>query len=244
VKEAKNKGAQQYLFESLFKKYSRLGFSEQTDKPIAISGLEQRLLKVFEDRGGAGIFEKHWGRCLLWKRASPNQQLERIQFQPPLEKNTHYFTPSKPKSRYKFRPPPSWSWMSYIGSIDYVQPQPGFVDWNTKGVNLRYTGDANTAWFSAVDNMMIEAEARDFGIGSDTNADETHLIYDHHAWEGRPNKKCIIIGSMKKGSIHFVLIISAKDAAKAGVYERIGVGWLPGRFIHGLGKSVDVIRVE
>jgi hypothetical protein len=161
VKQEKNKGAQQYLFESLYRKYSRLGFSEQTDKPIAISGLEQRLLKVFEDRGGAGIFEKHWGRCLLWKRASKQPSLERIQFQPPLSGDAYNSTSTKPKSRYKFRPPPSWSWMSYKGSIDYVQPPPAGVDWNLTGVKLRYTGDSKTSWFSAAENMCMEAEARE-----------------------------------------------------------------------------------
>jgi hypothetical protein len=244
VKQEKNKGAQQYLFESLYRKYSRLGFSERTDKPIAISGLEQRLLKVFEDRGGAGIFEKHWGRCLLWKRASKNLPLERIQFQPPLNGNIFNSASTAPKSRYKFRPPPSWSWMSYIGRIDYVQPPPAGVDWNLKGVKLRYTGDSQTSWFSAAENMLMEAEARDFCIRDDTHADETKLMYDHPAWEGGANKKCIIIGSMNTTTVHYVLIVSPKVSSGAGVYERIGVGYLPGKFISRLDKKGDFIKVE
>lgn len=236
--QEKNKGAQQYLFESLYRKYSRLGFSERTDKPIAISGLEQRLLRVFDDRGGAGIFEKHWGRCLLWKTASKDQPLEKIPFQPPLNGVS---TTSKP--RYNFRPPPSWSWMSYIGGIDYVQPPPAGVDWNSKGINIRYTGDFKISWFSASENMVMQAEARDFSVGDDTHADETKLTYDHHAWEMKANKKCIIVGSMKTTTVHYVLIVSPSGSFPAKGYERIGVGYLPGRFIHGLEMKADVIEV-
>lgn len=38
------------------------------DRPVAISGLENRLLRTFDTDGGYGILEYYLHRSLLWKR--------------------------------------------------------------------------------------------------------------------------------------------------------------------------------
>jgi hypothetical protein len=85
-----------------------LGFTHEWDKLVAIAGLEQRLIKKFADRSGAGIFVNYRSRWLLWERANGVEVLKRIDF-----------TISTVKA------PPLWSWMSYIGGITFLEPPKG-----------------------------------------------------------------------------------------------------------------------
>ncbi|KAI0095921.1 heterokaryon incompatibility protein-domain-containing protein [Daldinia grandis] len=103
------KGGRIQLFQGLYEKYSSLSFTFETDRSIAIRGLEQRLLRGFETRGGYGIFECYFHRGLLWKRSEA--KLSRI-----------YYPPD--------RPVPSWSWMYNYGKITYVDLPFGEVDWS------------------------------------------------------------------------------------------------------------------
>lgn len=57
------------LFTRLYEQYSRLDFTREWDKTIAIAGLEQRLTKFFGTRSGAGIFDRSLGNWLLWIRS-------------------------------------------------------------------------------------------------------------------------------------------------------------------------------
>src|SRR5215469_7798924 len=68
------------LYESLYKQYSRLQFSRDYDRPIAIAGLEQRLIRAFDTQGGYGVFERYFGRSLLWQRDSDVARMEKIDF--------------------------------------------------------------------------------------------------------------------------------------------------------------------
>ena len=57
------------LFQDLYERYSRLTLSFPSDRPIAIKGLESRLIDTFGTTGGYGVFDKYLHRCLLWQRA-------------------------------------------------------------------------------------------------------------------------------------------------------------------------------
>lgn len=69
------------LYELLYKHYSILEFTRDCDRPLAIAGLEQRLMNVFATRGGYGVFQRYFERSLLWKRGS-STALKRIDFPP------------------------------------------------------------------------------------------------------------------------------------------------------------------
>ncbi|KAF6817253.1 TOL [Colletotrichum plurivorum] len=94
------KGMQIELFQNLYAKYSELALSSNSDRPVAIRGLETRLSRVFDTVGGYGLFDYHMHRCLMWKRAS--QPLKRIE-------------------AFRGGSVPSWSWMAYDGGIRYVK---------------------------------------------------------------------------------------------------------------------------
>ncbi len=108
--------------QNLFKTYSGLGFTRASDRAVAADGIQSSLLRALGTRGGYGIFSEdaadvnnkdHRGllrRGLLWYRPADKQALAPIQFPPGREV-------------------PSWSWMAYMGEIDFLRLTFGAIDW-------------------------------------------------------------------------------------------------------------------
>ncbi|KAG5803263.1 hypothetical protein H9Q71_012145 [Fusarium xylarioides] len=105
------KGGRITLFQNLYEKYSRLNFSYNSDRPVAILGLEKHLSTILQTRGEFGVFEQYLARSLLWSRPE-NIFLHSITFQ-----DDHHV--------------PSWSWMAYEGPITYANIPFDKVEWNT-----------------------------------------------------------------------------------------------------------------
>ncbi|KAF7509107.1 hypothetical protein GJ744_008334 [Endocarpon pusillum] len=230
--EGRGRGAQEFLFEELYADYSRLKFSLLTDKPIAISGLEQRLTRAIRTPSGAGIFIKFWGRCLLWKRNDPEvTELVRI---------------SSGTIGSKVRMPPSWSWMAYEGGISYLQPPKGRTVWNEKAIRLRLTGSGEISWLFAKDELGFSAPIKSFKEGENTADGDYQLTYDNPNESKSKQKKCVIIGSVQdvghaEKGIHYVLVVSpVATKGSSNTWERIGAGKLHGRFI----QDVNAVSVS
>ncbi|KAI3392588.1 hypothetical protein diail_5462, partial [Diaporthe ilicicola] len=45
------------VYEDLYRQYTRLEFTRNTDRPIAIAGLEKRLIRDLKAQGGLGVFK-------------------------------------------------------------------------------------------------------------------------------------------------------------------------------------------
>src|SRR5438477_11418672 len=93
------KGMKIDLYQDLYERFSNLQLSFPEDRPVAIKGLETRLIRTFGTTGGFGIFDIYLHRCLLWQRSGDT--LRRI--------------PS-----FRGGQVPSWSWMAYTGGIRYL----------------------------------------------------------------------------------------------------------------------------
>ncbi|KAF1964817.1 HET-domain-containing protein [Bimuria novae-zelandiae CBS 107.79] len=102
------KGTKIQLFQSLYEKYATLDLSYSEDRPIAIKGLEKRLIRTLQTTGGYGVFQRYMHRCLLWQRSG--NALRRIE-------------------TFRGDPTPSWSWMAYVGAIKYMDVPFGRVTW-------------------------------------------------------------------------------------------------------------------
>ncbi|RGP80744.1 serine threonine kinase [Fusarium longipes] len=102
------------FYESLYKQYSNLDFTKIHDRPIAIAGLEQRLVNAFKTEGGYGVFNGAFlGRSLLWARDTQRSNgLKMIEF---------------PRDQ-RFRVP-TWSWTAYEGPITYLNISFDHVRW-------------------------------------------------------------------------------------------------------------------
>ncbi|KAF2182374.1 HET-domain-containing protein [Zopfia rhizophila CBS 207.26] len=98
------------VFEEPFARYSQLGLSEPRDKSNAILGIEYRLAMFYWTSSVYGVFQTHFGRSLLWKRAK--DKMVRITFHNQVV--------------------PTWLWMAYENPIDYVRVSPDFTEYRSK----------------------------------------------------------------------------------------------------------------
>lgn len=214
VAQRDSKGARIRLFQILYMQYSRLEFSVSADRPIAIAGLETRLITAFDTVGGYGIFERYIGRSLLWTRAPDVAHLMRIPFG-----STQ-------------GPVPSWSWMAYEGGITFLDLPFGGVEWTTDDeFRSPYfpTGSSHPSRgrMSSSRNRH-HTELRVMARSFDAESGSSSIIWDD-CTASRDKLRCVIIGRLTSETglatqKHWVLVIRE---VKAGLYERVGAGFLP-----------------
>jgi hypothetical protein len=230
IRENSTVGEQIDLFTDLFQRYTRLEFSHPEDRPIAIDGLMDRLTEAFKTESLAGLFKTYWGRCLLWRRADSVGLLKKI-----------------PSGTHTRKIPPTWSWMAYEGEISFIKPEGGQIYWNDPDVALPFNQRTQASWLQTShlnDSMAIRAKAFDFEIAPDASESEALISWDGGRVLASSSTKCVIIGSEKdpgtKG--HFVLIVKAMLGAHGtNAYERVGVGYLSGKFIRLNGPSISIV---
>lgn len=195
------------LYQDLYERYSKLALSYATDRPVAIRGLETRLLKVLDTRGGYGVFDIYLRRGLLWQRDQAS--LERIDC----------------SAKEEQEPVPSWSWMAYAGDIRYMNVPLGEVDWD------QWDQDIASPWKEVKDDkktsLELEVLVRDIKVvepGARVFLDEPRRIFDR-------SFKCVIVGSSKvsnkgKGQTYYALIVTPLGPGEVNVYERAGAAFL------------------
>ncbi|RSL95716.1 hypothetical protein CDV31_013774 [Fusarium ambrosium] len=227
-----SKGAKIRLYERLYERYSRLDFTKAYDRPIAIAGLEQRLVSAFETHGGYGVFQgRFFGRSLLWIRdASLTDELKKIKF-PPSQK---YVVPT-------------WSWMAYEGAITFMKVPFSTVEWEGGKDAIRSpwtwsdssSSSSSTSWHTGNSNERIDlmAYARDL---VDLASAEKEIIYDRgHVGSSGGSVRCVIVGRAKlqdevTGAVtlrrYYVLVIVPRGNS-GNEYERVGAASLPGTCI-------------
>lgn len=198
------KGMKIELFQDLYTRYSTLALSFNADRPIAIRGLERRLIRTLNTVGGYGIFDIYMHRCLLWQRSGSS--LTRI--------------PS-----FRGESVPSWSWMAYDGGIKYMDIPFGKVSWADdvispfKGEGFEDTGNRRDEAL----RTEMEAPVWDF-----IDSQGGQLVLDEPGRDVAGPLKCVIMGTIKQPLIdqeqlNYVLVIALNEEE---VYERVGVGVL------------------
>jgi hypothetical protein len=220
------------LYQDLYMRYSRLAFSHAQDRPVAIAGLEKRLIHSFGVQGGFGVFNKaralgQLRRSLLWHRASDVAALEPISFEDDrgVEPGT--------------RPPPTWSWMAYKGGIEYLDLPFAQVEWEEG--DIVPVGDWKSSEGATAD-LGLSVVARGLNVTTATPAGR--FIYDAPDQTGMlpTDLKCVVLGRLKPPRqseqpigirTHFVLLVTTGASTARGdpVYHRVGVGSMPGNWI-------------
>ncbi|KAG7046366.1 HET-domain-containing protein [Colletotrichum scovillei] len=202
------------LYQDLYQKYSGLALSSIGDRPVAIRGLEARLIRTFGTVGSHGVFDIFFHRCLLWKKA--NHSLDRIDSE--LLRGVHV---------------PSWSWMAYAGEIKYLNVPfnkyswdadiiSPFSNWSSQSMKERSENEAA---------CEIKAPVWDF-----RDAGSLKLELDNPD-RGLSNLKCVIVARKKDlqgdpQQSHYVIVVhSVAIDGLCGVYERVGVAEVRGEQI-------------
>ncbi|KAK5721093.1 hypothetical protein LTR15_007057 [Elasticomyces elasticus] len=229
VAEDGSKGAQIHLYELLYRTYSTLAFMKAVDRPVGIAGLESRLIRAFGTSGGFGVFEKYLHRGIMWQRAS--SEIQKISF---------------PQAVGEV---PSWSWMAYQGPIEYVAIPFKSVEWEYNDVRSPWTPQPESTGARHSTRTRSSAHLtvvpRMFKPSGSTSSEEC-LVFDHGSVEPGPGIRCVIIGRQRHhpdssaARRHYILLI--RQRPRSELYERVGVGWLPGSSItfDGSGQLVQV----
>ncbi|CZR44466.1 uncharacterized protein FPRO_14219 [Fusarium proliferatum ET1] len=197
------KGGRITLFQNLYEKYSRLNFSYNSDRPVAILGLEKHLSTVLQTRGEFGVFEQYLARSLLWSRPQ-NIFLKSITFQ-----DGHHV--------------PSWSWMAYEGPITYANIPFDKVEWSTDCLLREETG-------TMAKRTMLKAVARNLRLDKLDMHDRVKL--DEGSGFEPSDLRAVVLGKDKKQEsrvrVHYVLLValSEDEPEQTKVYVRVGVAWL------------------
>ncbi|KAK0648663.1 hypothetical protein B0T16DRAFT_456125 [Cercophora newfieldiana] len=230
-----DRGEKIRFYESLYQQYSRLDFTRIADRPVAIAGLEQRMVRDLGARGGFGIFDDDRSllqRTLLWRRGKEVAALERV----PL-------TPGKGEALRL----PSWSWMAYDGAIDFLDLPLGGVEWMEDHIHSPWTRSTTSVVAGDVVGRRLSAVARPFleepvDRDGDQSVEDFEIVFDAGddaqttGWE---TWRCVVVGTRRapKGMsvpvgqrTHYFLIIGAVEG-REGVYTRIGVGKMAGALI-------------
>lgn len=246
-----NRGSKISAFQELYRRYSRLDFSHDEDRPFAIAGLEARLQRALMTKGDYGIFDDGdtpdgglFHRSLLWKRGEDPGDRE---FMTEIEFSAHRDVRI-----------PSWSWMGYKGGIDYVSPPGDSVEWETQELHPPWTGGdggLTTSEGQAGSEgqppshapVAISALARPFDVRGRRH-DEVKLYYDTGRTALFDNQlaQCVIVARSKEPKnptekrFYVLLVASTREVNEADelVYKRVGAGYMLGKFITLEGKGV------
>jgi hypothetical protein len=241
-------------YQNLYKQYSRLSLTNPFDRPMAINGLQDRILSALGTKGGFGVFDEGQKmgllrRSLLWYRSDKTPRLDRITFPPDRAISIV----------------PSWSWMAYTGGIDYISPTFGGTAW----VALRSPWSTTFAGSLPAQvqgsKIALVAEAREFSSPTARErAGECLLQFDTPGQsEQQVATLCVVLGRQKslRGAqgmpamlgqandkdhlVHYLLLVrptSKADHEGSTIYERVGAGYLPGRCILASGPGTITIH--
>lgn len=196
----------------LYERYASLELSFQKDRPVAIRGLERRLIRTLKTDGGHGIFYCYLHRCLLWQRS--DMALKRI-------------------DTFRDETTPSWSWMAHAGGIKYMDIPFGTVSWAEDIASpWSKTKETDGPDFENEQGRLrqstIIARAWELNEGSEPE----NLVLDDPTRTIAQPLKFVIIGTEKAeaaGSRHrkvYVLVVTEAPNEKFHAYERVGVGVL------------------
>ncbi|KAF2132922.1 HET-domain-containing protein [Dothidotthia symphoricarpi CBS 119687] len=212
-------------YQELYRVYSRLGLSRAYDRPAAIGGLQQRLLRTMAVKGGYGILYEDTiqgtlARSLLWHRGGDTSSLTRIKF-------TGVSVPS-------------WSWMAYTGGIDYLSLDFGRIDWEK--IESPWSRSDKS---DGTDTLTAVAQRYNEDTASER---QSTFIFDLPEYAEQYETICVVLG-VQKGSMplsdkrHYVLLVvptNGSGRSRTSSFERVGVGYLPGRCIATESTSVNI----
>ncbi|POS75002.1 CAMK/CAMK1 protein kinase [Diaporthe helianthi] len=226
-----SRGGRIILYQDLYSKYTRLSLTRDVDRPIAIAGLEKRLISSFEVSGGFGIFDGArpglLQRSLLWCRAPDVGHLEMIDFQ------------SVKSTSSMGSAPPTWSWMAYKGAIRYLNIPFGRVEWEHKDISSPWSGSPAGTWTYSRDRSScrpaLKATVSPFDSQAAYELGDALFLDDPRSWAAvAPTIACVIFGKLKsededlkEDTLHYVLLVAPTDSMEVQCnlgYRRVGVG--------------------
>ncbi|OCK82752.1 HET-domain-containing protein [Lepidopterella palustris CBS 459.81] len=213
----------QFLSEA----YSKRDLTQETDRCVAISGLEARIASAIGCRSRYGIFEQHLHRNLLWQR-SDGEKAKRIGYETGIV--------------------PSWSWMAYDGGIQFMEIPFGDVYWNKQ---LRFNKEHKQVFSNIFKRKGIYALVTDVGVFQNcsleqrdisyavldsSKAERGRIWYDIESSGNLHTEWCVVVGRNSHKDEHglrnekyYILVV--RLTSLDGEYTRVGVGWVQSGYV-------------
>jgi hypothetical protein len=204
----------------LFEKYSKCGLTEDTDRSVAVSGLEARIARALPcNNSKYGIFQDCLHRNLLWQTS--DNYTTRIAYD-----NNHEV--------------PSWSWMACSGGIEFIEIKSGSVSWVKA---LAFDTERDSAALIADVGTFRDRPMESKGDRCIILDNEAGWIrYDIEGGAEGSENHCVVVGRTEESSIEqqfYVLVVV--PTGKDGEYRRVGVGKVRTGCVERLGSEVRIV---
>jgi hypothetical protein len=182
-----------------------LELTRATDRPIAVAGVGRCLADEMGSSVAFGVFTNlgYLHRSLMWRRAG--------------DELLYWIENTTPRV-------PTWSWMAFMGPIDYLDVTSTEIQWNPD------------ICLSASREEPVELTAPVTTFADEMLRDPSLLILDYRRTADVGNLKCVVVGkglslSPSPGNQHdeayYVLVVSpVSTIGTCTEYERLGVATL------------------
>jgi hypothetical protein len=208
----------------LFENYSKRGLTKDTDRCVAVSGLEARIARTLPCQNSSyGIFQEHLHRNLLWQASG--RKIKRI----PYEKHQQV---------------PSWSWMICSGGIEFLNVEFGSVSWgNALAFDAERDSTALIAGIGKFRHCKMEFNG-DSCIILDISANDKAgwVRYDIESGADGLENHCVVVGKTEDNNAtqqYYVLVVVS--AGKDGEYRRVGVGMVETGCVERVRSDVRIV---
>ncbi len=221
----------QVLIQDLYERYSNLVFTRPSDRAVAILGLQERLARAFRTQAAYGFFAAYFARGLLWKRRDA-RHMTRI-------------------TQSAGRRVPSWSWLSKVGAIKYMDLKFKEISWATASdfenpFSRRTTAEPEGSSRSSGNGNLatLRGLARRMTINKLDML--VSIMFDDEQEHEVDKLCCVVIGRDKveggtEDPKHHVLVIHPTCRSSGGdVYERVGVASLRPHQLGSAGSWVSI----
>jgi hypothetical protein len=127
--------------------------------------------------------------------------------------------------------------MAYTGGIDYLQPDFGNFEWADLQSPWSPNAPCNASSTDAsIANIALGAKVREYNHGAALSG-EGEVIMDRPGGTLQSKTLCVVLGKAEGSQFvetqkHYLLIVAVtanRDRNGERLYERVGVGWLPGK---------------
>jgi hypothetical protein len=208
----------------LFENYSKRGLTKDTDRCVAISGLEARIARTLPCKNSRyGIFQEHLHRNLLWQA---------------LERKTNRIAYDRGQDV------PSWSWMACGEGIKFMEFEIGSVSW----VNaLAFDAERDPAALIADVGKFRDCTMESKGdlctiLDISTNNEAGWIRYDIKSGAEGSESPCVVVGRTEVNNApkqYYVLVVASTE--KNGEFKRVGVGMVGTSCVEKLGSKVRIV---
>jgi hypothetical protein len=189
--------------------YSKRSLTIETDRRIAILGLEASIANALSCQSRYGIFGNFLHRNLLWQRLD-GEKTERINYNPEIV--------------------PSWSWMAYGGGIRFMD-----IKFQSLAVDRRLRFDehkhALNAELGDFKNCSLEKRGTSYDVLDASKVKSGEIWYDIETGGDFHAEQCVFVGKSRnmystteRDEKCYILVV--RPTGTDDEYSRVGVGWI------------------